>query len=135
MNIEKTYHVPFPVSRVYAAWVSSNAVIAPATGMDINPVVGGHYRLVMEIPDFSSTNEGTFLEIELESRMKYTWEWDSDGNVTEIAVDFAAEEDGCRVSIVHAGFTDEASFNKHAARWDSYFDGLIGFLKDQRDQP
>ncbi len=134
MKFKKTYHMPFPVGRVYAAWVSSNTVIAPATRMDINPVEGGHYRLFMETPEFSTRNEGTFSKVEPQSHLKYTWEWDSDGNVTEIAVDFSAEGDGCKVSIVHAGFADQASFDMHAAGWDSYFGGLIAFLKDRSDQ-
>jgi len=38
MIVEKNYLVPFPPKRVYAAWVSSSTVIAPATAMDINPM-------------------------------------------------------------------------------------------------
>jgi hypothetical protein len=43
-NIEKTYELPFSPQQIYAAWVSSNTVIPPATKMDINPIEGGHYR-------------------------------------------------------------------------------------------
>ena len=53
MIIEKQYELPFPISHVYAAWVSSDTVIPPATSMDVLPEVGGHYRLIMEMPDFS----------------------------------------------------------------------------------
>jgi uncharacterized protein YndB with AHSA1/START domain len=60
MQIEKTYELPFPPSVVYDAWVSSDTVIPPATAMDIDPIVGGHYRLIMETPDFNGKNEGRF---------------------------------------------------------------------------
>ena len=46
--IYKTYKLPLPVDEVYAAWVSSETVISRATAMYINPVVGGHYRLIID---------------------------------------------------------------------------------------
>ena len=64
MSIDKTYQLPFPAQRVYAAWVSSKTVVPPATGMDIHPVVDGHYRLIMETPDFTARAEGVFLIVE-----------------------------------------------------------------------
>ena len=48
--VEKTYDFPFPPDRVYAAWVSSDTVIPPATAMDIEPKVGGHYFSLCESP-------------------------------------------------------------------------------------
>ncbi|MEX3007145.1 SRPBCC domain-containing protein [Hoeflea sp. TYP-13] len=131
MKIEKSYRVPFSVHRVYSAWISSKTVIAPATRMDVNPVVGGHYRLFMEAPEFTAQNEGKFLEVDPQSHLKYTWEWNADGNVTEISVDFEAADDGTEVRIVHSGFTDEESRAMHATGWDSYIDGLTQFLKNR----
>lgn len=130
MKIDKTYQLPFSPERVYAAWVSSDTVIAPATRMDIDPVVGGHYRLFMDTPEFSTRNEGVFLEVEPPAHLKYTWEWDSDGKVTEITVDFSPDGNGCRVRIQHAGFAEKESFEMHATGWDSYISGLIEFLTD-----
>jgi len=43
MDLEKHYDLPYPPAKVYAAWVSSDTVIPPATAMDINPIVGGHF--------------------------------------------------------------------------------------------
>lgn len=133
MKIKKTYHLPFPVERVYEAWISSRTVIAPATAMDINPVVGGHYRLIMDSPDFAATNEGVFLEIRPGSRLKYTWEWNGDGDVTEIAVDMRDKGEGCDITITHGGFRDQASMEQHADGWDSYIEGFTAFLADGKD--
>lgn len=133
MKIKKTYQLPFPVERVYEAWISSRTVIAPATAMDINPVVGGHYRLIMDSPDFAATNEGVFLEVRPGSRLKYTWEWNGDGAVTEIAVDMRETGGGCDVTITHGGFRDQASMEQHADGWDSYIEGFTAFLADRKD--
>jgi len=129
MVIGKTYQLPFPPEKVYAAWISSGTVIAPATRMDIEPVVGGHYRLFMETPDFTARNEGTFLEIIPGKRIIYTWEWNGDGEITKIAVTFTASSGGAQVDIHHSGFSKEESRAAHDQGWDNYIDGLTAHLK------
>ena len=125
MQIEKTYEIPFPLTRVYNAWVSSDTVIPPATSMDVLPEVGGHYRLIMETPDFNGKNEGKFLAVEPEKQLTYTWEWNGDGEVSEIDVAFEATDAGTRINITHSGFTKEESVTNHDSGWDSYMEGFI----------
>lgn len=131
MDIEKTYELPFPPEQVYAAWVSSRTVIAPATAMDIDPVVGGHYRLIMENPDFTGRNEGVFLAVEPGRHVRYTWEWNNDGKVTEIDVTFSAVEAGTRIEIRHTGFDNEESAEMHSSGWDSYISGFTALLENE----
>ena len=128
MKIEKTYELPYPVATVYSAWVSSDTVIPPATSMDVLPEVGGHYRLIMEMPDFSGKNEGTFSVVEPNARVVYTWEWNGDGEVTTIDVRFEATSDGTRVTLLHTGFTKEESVSNHDGGWDSYLEGFTAHL-------
>lgn len=128
LEIKKEYYLLFPLAKVYSAWVSSDTVIEPATSMDINPVVGGHYRLNMELPDFSSSNEGTFSLVEPERHIRYSWEWNHDGEVTEIDVRFSAADGATKVEILHQGFTKEESVTNHDSGWDSYIAGLTEHL-------
>ena len=79
MELTKRYELAFDLKVVYTAWVSSSTVIAPATSMDIEPFVGGHYRLIMDTPEFSGKNEGEFSLVEPQQRVVYTWEWNGDG--------------------------------------------------------
>ncbi|MEM0911645.1 MAG: SRPBCC domain-containing protein [Pseudomonadota bacterium] len=130
MNIHKTYELAFPIEHVYAAWVSSNTVIPPATSMDILPEIGGHYRLFIEMPDMKSSNEGKFLIIEPNRHIRYTWEWNNDGNVTEIDVVFIPIQQGTRIVLKHSGFTDQQSMAMHDAGWDSYVEGFTNYLAD-----
>jgi len=118
----------FPLTKVYDAWVSSETVIEPATSMDIDPVVGGHYRLIMDTPDFTLMNEGTFSVVEPEKRVVYSWEWNHDGEVTEIDVRFFAIDGLTKIEITHTGFTKEESVTNHDSGWDSYMGGLIEHL-------
>ncbi len=131
MEINKTFELPFSVSDVYNAWVSSATVIPPATYMDVLPEVGGQYLLVMENSDFTMTNEGVFSVVEPERRVVYSWEWNKDGEVTNIDVRFSEVESGTRVDLNHTGFEKAESVQMHEAGWDSYLDGLAIFLRDR----
>lgn len=134
MDIDKTYLLPFPKELVYSAWTSSKTVIPPATRMDIDPVVGGHYRLFMEMPDVKMSNEGRFLEVTANRLLKYTWEWNGDGEVTEITVIFEALKVGTEIRILHSGFASKESVAMHDSGWDSYVDGLRAFMLDERSE-
>lgn len=128
MDIEKVYDMPFAPEEVYAAWVSSDTVIPPATGMDINPVVGGHYRLIVKDDQWGTQNEGEFLEVEENRHLRYTWEWNKDGDVTEIDVTFVAAPAGTRLTLVHRGCKSQQSHGNHDAGWDGYINGLTAFM-------
>ncbi len=130
-TIEKTKILPFPVSTVYAAWISSDTVIPPATAMDIDAKVGGHYRLIIDTPDFKSRCEGTFSVVEPEKCVVYSWQWEGDDEATQIDVRFADDRNGTEVTIRHAGFTDEQSRTSHDLGWDSFLVGLEAYLGDQ----
>ena len=124
MDISKSYELHFPLATVYEAWVSSNTVIAPATAMDINPVVGGHYKLIAATPEFTSHNEGRFSVVEPEQRLTYSWQWNGDTEQREIDVCFFATHNGTLIELTHTGFDSEASKNNHDSGWDSYISGF-----------
>ncbi|MEM9622658.1 MAG: SRPBCC domain-containing protein [Pseudomonadota bacterium] len=128
MQLEKNWTLPFPLDMVYAAWVSSDTVIPPATRMDVQPEVGGHYRLFMESPDFSATNEGEFLLVEAPHRVIYTWEWNADGEVTTIDVRFSSVAEGTQILLSHAGFSSSDSLTNHDNGWDAYMEGFVEHL-------
>lgn len=133
MLIEARYQLPFPTPLVYSAWISPSTVIAPATAMDINPVVGGHYRLLIDTPEFKSRAEGTFSDLQTNRHVRYTWEWDNNGEVTEIDVRFSPSADNTtQIDLVHSGFISAESHDMHRAGWDSYMEGLIAFLQDSQ---
>ena len=128
MELTKRYELAFDLKVVYTAWVSSSTVIAPATSMDIEPVVGGHYRLIMDTPEFSGKNEGEFSLVEPQQRVVYTWEWNGDGEVTEIDVRFEATAAGTKILIHHTGFMFDESVTNHDHGWDGYMVGFDHFL-------
>ena len=133
-SIDKRYVLPFPLARVYDAWISSKTIIPPATDMDVHPVVGGHYRLIMDTPAFSSRNDGRFLFVAPEQHLRYTWQWRGDDEITEIDVTFAKHATGTEVAITHSGFQSEESYTNHDNGWDSYIAGFIAHLRADGDR-
>ncbi|MFT5004483.1 MAG: hypothetical protein ACI861_000638 [Paracoccaceae bacterium] len=131
MEIRKTYQLPFAVDVVFDAWVSSETVITPATSMDILPRLGGHYRLLVETPNFNSMNEGVFLAFSSNNHVRYTWEWNGDGEITEIDVTFSQDNGGSSIDLVHTGFIHAASHAMHDSGWDSYINGFKALLGRQ----
>ncbi len=131
MEIAKSIEMPFAAEVVYQTWVSSDTVIPPATSMDINPVRGGHYRLLMETAELSMRNEGRFLEVNPGKHVRYTWEWNGDGEVTEIDVTFVSISGGTEVRLRHSGFRSDESRSMHDAGWDGYFAGLIAHMSEK----
>ena len=132
--INKTYLLPFPVSLVYKTWTSSNTVIAPATSMEINPVVGGIYRLNIDSENGQIYNEGKFLQVIPEHLIQYCWEWNGDGDVTQITVIFSGQGSGTELRLQHSGFTSAESLKMHDEGWDSFMTGISKFMEKAEEQ-
>ncbi len=135
MDFEKSYILPFQPEDVFTAWTSSETVIPPATHLEIDPSVGGFYRLFMETSEASSKAQGIFFTVSQDERVRYTWEWDGDGEITEIDVRFERQPDGTRVYIRHSGFRSEESLERHKGGWDSYVEGLSNLLGERQAPP
>jgi glutathione S-transferase len=135
MKIDKHYELPFPPHNVYEAWVCSDTVIPPATRMDVNPTVGGHYRLYMEMEDRCSRAEGLFFSVTPDRHVRYTWEWDRDGEITEIDVTFDSAANGTVLHIRHSGFRKQASRDMHDTGWDDYVEQLSTLLQERAKLP
>ncbi len=129
-DIEKNWTLDFPVERVFAAWTSSETVIPPATAMDIEPRVGGHYRLIVDDPQYRARCEGTFSRFETNRRVSYSWQWEGHEEVTQIDVRFTATDaGGTHIQLTHSGFGGEESRGAHDAGWDSYIAGFTRYLE------
>ena len=125
MQIEKRYTLACSCETLFQTWIDNDTVIPPATRMDINPVVGGHYRLIMALPDGEMRNEGTFSRIEPPHRLTYSWQWLGDDEVSEVDIRFEATGHNCTdVVICHSGFSEIETADRTSSGWDSYIDGL-----------
>ena len=132
MQIDSLWYLPFPPAQVYAAWVSNDTVIPPATRMDIKAEVGGHYRLTAAGDDFTATNEGEFLEVEKNKRLLYSWHWQGDEETTQVDVQFNPHPEGTELRLRHGTFTTKESLVNHDNGWNSYVAGLRELLLQEK---
>lgn len=126
-DIHKEYILEFPREKVFDMWVSPTAVVSPVTAIDVNPQIGGVYKLTVE-GESSSQMIGKFVDFSRPEKLVYTWEWNHDGEVSQVDVTFSAIEEGTRVIIKHTGFNKKASRDTHDTGWDSYIKGLQQIL-------
>ena len=133
MKIDKIYALPFPPNRVYTAWVCPDTIVPPATRKEINPTVGGHYRLFFETEDRCNRAEGLFFCVEPDRHIRYTWERDRDGEITEVDVVFDGVDEGTSLRICHSGFRDQESRDSLDTDWDSFVEQLTTLLEKTRE--
>jgi uncharacterized protein YndB with AHSA1/START domain len=125
-----------PPDVVFDAWLDPASLERwmapyPATVLaaDVDPIVGGTFRIVMAVGDDLFDHRGTYLEIDRPHRLAFTWispathEQESLVTVTFTPADSATET---IVRIVHERLPDEPARGAHEAGWSS----ILGRLAD-----
>jgi len=129
MKIETERTFEFPAESVYGAWVADETLIAPVTRIEKDVRVGGHYRLYVEMEQGTAVMEAEYTVIEPGRKLAYSWEWNGDGEVTLVTVQFVPQGAGCLVQLTHGAFLKEDSYERHVSGWENYFDGLAERLR------
>ncbi len=126
LAINQTYAAT--VAELYQLWISTDTVLAPTEALEINPEVGGLYRLIMP-GNFCMT--GYFSVVRQNQQLTYSWQWQDDDEVTLVDVQFCPTESGdhCLVKLIHRGFDSDESLQRHDEGWHNYLSGLNRFLK------
>ena len=123
-SIYKTYFISAPVKDVYEAWVDNETIVPPAIKLRINATVGGEYRLVSVMGKESWVMQGFFKEVIPYQKLVYSWQWNNDGHISEITVDFNMTEEGTEITLLHKNLHSEQAVNMHEQGWDSYIEGF-----------
>lgn len=124
------------ISRVYQAWadpaqmgqwMGPGAVTCESADIDLQ--VGGKYRLAMRTDDGLMTAFGEYREIEPDSRLVFTWQWES-GNYTDSLVTLIFTEDRgkTRLQLVHTKLPDQSVAEHHGQGWAGSLGKLETFL-------
>jgi len=127
-TFSKTYVLEFPLETVFSTWVAEDTVVAPAEKMEIEPRVGGAYRLLLP---GGGVMEGEFSAFAENERVTYSWNWVGSDETTEVDVVFAAHPDGTEVTVTHSGFESAESHGMHASGWDNYLDGFAAHIRNR----
>jgi uncharacterized protein YndB with AHSA1/START domain len=122
-------------ARVFDAWLSKSwgewAGPSPVRGEVVlmEPRVGGHYRVVMHMPDGNSlTVGGTYREIVRHSKLVFTWKWEHESGDTLVTLRFHATGNKTVMQLTHEGLQTRERRESHSGGWNGTFDKLAAHL-------
>ena len=131
LNIHKRYVLQYSRESIFDMWVSPQAVVAPVNAIEVDPQVGGLFKLIVD-GEPKSHMIGKFLEFDRPAKLVYTWEWNQNGEVSQVQVVFnAVAANATEVIIDHTGFKKVSSQETHDQGWDSYVAGLKQRLENE----
>lgn len=133
-----TRQIKAPVAKVFAAWTSADALkrwFGPSDDMtivvaDADVRVGGRYRIVMQEKSGEQHRVGgVYREIESNTKLVFTWAWESmPERESLVTVLMAAVDGGTRLTLTHEQFADEPARDRHAKGWAGTLDRLERWL-------
>ena len=101
--------------------------------IEIDPRVGGSYRLGMQPPDGELFHlAGEFLEVGRPTRLAYSFRWeepDPDDQETAVKLFLDAVAGQTRLSLWHGVFATEARLALHKSGWADSLQRLSAFLE------
>lgn len=104
------------------------------TRCEIDPRIGGKYRLDMTGPERHWETVGEFREVDPPRRLVFTWTWqhlvEGDEPVEDalVTIDFIERDGATEVVIAHEGLPSEASAEEHGGGWRACFESLAQWI-------
>lgn len=129
-----------PVERVYAAWTDPEKMrrwfapgdmTVPAAEAEVR--VGGRYRVQMQGGDCEfNTTGGVYREVIPNRRLVFTWQWEGTDLETLVTLEFRSlSANETELTLIHEGFDNEATRDKHGQGWDGCLANLASFLESR----
>ena len=143
LSLELTRLFPAPRARVFEFFADA-ALLAEWWGprgfsiqsIDFVPRVGGTYRIEMQPPDGDAFElTGTFREVDIPSRLAFTFEWepaDPDDQETVVQLALEVTDDSTRVQLRQGPFKTEERRALHRDGWTESLDRLAELVTEQR---
>ena len=122
-----------PPAKVFAAWTDPEKMkhwMGPegvvGLSCEIDPRVGGRYRLVMRAPDGEEHDvSGTYREVVQNEKLVFTWAWKSTPErQSQVTLTFAPDGTGTIFTLLHEQFFDEDARDHHQHGWIGSLDKL-----------
>ncbi len=127
LGIDRIFQSPPEV--VWSAWTQPDQVEAwwwPHLGnrVEMDLKVGGRYRIEGSGVGVS----GHYLEVARPMRLAFTWQWDGEDRVSQVALELHAGPDGTLMTVVHIGLADREVRDAHRQGWSDCLDRLEFFI-------
>ena len=122
--------------EVYDAWLDSAGMRVwmcpgPVTSCDVDlePRVGGSFRIVMAAPGAKIVNTGQFRVLERPKKLQFTWissRWAF--QETLVTVELNRHEEQCELTLIHERFPMGHSSDQLEKGWSQILDKLAAHL-------
>jgi uncharacterized protein YndB with AHSA1/START domain len=132
--------IPATAERLFQAWTHGEELrqwwgpgALICTGAEVDPRVGGQYRIDHQRPDGTTvTISGEFEHIERPRRLVYTWRIGPPSATSErVTVTFEPVAQATEVIVVHERIADAATRERHARGWHDCLGKLAGYVARQ----
>lgn len=130
--IERQFNAP--VNLVWLIWTEPEFIDiwfgSDANGTvlstDIDLSVGGKYKIRFQDSNGSiHTAFGKYIEIIEFSKLRYTWEWESEaGHVSELMVEFTPQADKTLMTLTHSNLNPN-SLHGYKDGWNGAIDKIV----------
>ena len=126
-----------PPAKVFAAWTDPEKMkrwMGPgeiiAARAEVDPCVGGRYRIVMHAPNGEEYDVGgVYREVVANEKLVLTWAWKSTPERESlVTLLLKPDGDGTLLTLTHEQFSDEESRDNHKQGWNSTLDKLESFV-------
>jgi uncharacterized protein YndB with AHSA1/START domain len=126
-----------PPAKVFAAWTDPEKMkrwMGPgeikAARAEVDPRVGGRYRIVMHAPNGEEYDVGgVYREVVANEKLVFTWAWQSTPERESlVTLLLKPDGDGTLLTLTHEQFSDEESRDNHKQGWNSTLDKLESFV-------
>jgi uncharacterized protein YndB with AHSA1/START domain len=126
-----------PPEEVFDAWTDAQSLavwMCPGSVeravAEVDPRVGGRFRIVMKGPDCDHEHTGEYLVLDRPRRMVFTWvSGETGGEATTVTVDLRPlGPDGTELTLTHEGLPDEAAAGRHRSGWGGILEKLAAAL-------
>jgi uncharacterized protein YndB with AHSA1/START domain len=126
-RVEISITIRAPRERVFDAWLDPQRLArflcagdTHVARIDVDPRVGGAFRVVMASARGEYDHHGRYVEIARPERLRFTWiSAATNGGETEVTVTFETVDGGTRVTLVHVGLPNERAAEEHDSGWQS----------------
>jgi uncharacterized protein YndB with AHSA1/START domain len=122
--------------EVFAAWIDPKSIsewMCPGgivtAEAQLDPRVGGTYRIVMKSGTRAVDHTGEYLVVEPPSKLAFTWVSNSTGNQpTLVTVELFERGSACELVLTHERFANAEEVRRHQGGWGQIVDKLALYL-------
>jgi len=117
--------IPVPREDVFAAWLDAAAMTewmlpgsTTRSTIELDPRVGGKFRIVMSHGDRDSEHRGEYLAIEPPALLSFTWiSLGTDQQPTIVTIELAERDGGTELTLTHRNLP-ASKIETHTTGWE-----------------